>query len=156
MGCKFCKKFDFTSVAVKDNAICMAGGSGRFTDDHYRSRPEYQLFNYCPICGANLCYYQDATNTTRTTVVVALDDTGNRIPFAVEPTDVVLSEEAYYTISDLRVDMGCSFQLAKKAYEYAKENGGGYNEMIGACKAFMYCQNFKESAELFHKLMGEK
>lgn len=143
MSCDFCKSFDFTSVAAKDNNICHAGGSGRFTDDHYKSRPEFQLFNYCPICGANLCYYKDATNVTRTTVIVALDDAGNRIPFAVDATDVVLSEESYSTISDLRADTGCSFSMAKQAYEYAKKNGGGYNEMMGACKVFMHLKNFR-------------
>lgn len=137
MSCDFCSKFDFTSVAVKDNSICTAGGSSRFTDTFYKGKPEYQLFNHCPICGARLCYYEDDQHISRTTVVVAIDDMGNRIPFAVEPTDDVLSEEAYYTISDLRVDMGCSFSLAKKAYNFAKKNGNGYGEMVAYCKSTM-------------------
>lgn len=154
MSCEFCNKFDFTSVAVKDNNICGAGGSSRFTDAAYDNRPEFQLFNYCPICGAKLFYYETAekTDTNIKPVVVAVDDMGQRIPFAIYDSDTVMSEEAYCTISDLRVDAGCSFKLAKKAYEYVTKYGGGYSQMLFYCQALDTCKSLHESVGFFHTL----
>lgn len=138
MSCEFCNNFDFTSVAVKENNIHTAGGSSRFTDDHYRSRPEYKLFNYCPICGANLCYYVEADppkETDTTAVVVAVDCNGRRIPFAIEDDDCTMSEEEYYAISNLKADYGVNWLLAKDAYTYAKRHNGDYKMMGAYCKA---------------------
>lgn len=152
MSCEFCNNFDFTSVAVKDNNICAAGGSGRFTDDHYKSKPEYQLFNHCPICGAKLCYYVEATLTKEgsTTVVVPVDDMGRRIPFAVEDSDAVLTKEAYDIISDLRGDTGCTFRLAKSAYD--QFNKYGYVSMVAYVNHHIRAN--RDSARLFRELQG--
>lgn len=154
MSCEFCNKFDFTSVAVKDNNICSAGGSSRFTDDHYKSKPEYQLFNHCPICGAKLCYYVEATLTKEgsTTVVVAVDDTGRRIPFAVEDSDVVLTKEVYDIISDLRADTGCTFRLAKSAYDQVGKYG--YGSMIAYVNTHHHIKANRDAAKLFWELQG--
>lgn len=139
MSCEFCNKFDFTSVAVKDNNICTAGGSGRFTDAAYDNRPEFQLFQYCPICGCSLLYEKPSANKlpahSSAPVKVAVDCYGQRIPFAIEEGDVVLSTDAYYTIMQLREDTGVRFQLAKDAYFYAKANEGDYGMMITYIKA---------------------
>ena len=157
MSCEFCEKFDFTSVAVKDNNICSAGGSSRFTDDHYKSKPEYQLFNHCPICGANLCYYVEADPpkaTDATTVVVAVDDMGQRIPFAVLDGDAVLTKEAYDIISDLRADTGCTFRLAKAAYEQVGKFG--YGSMLAYVNTHHHIQSNRDAAKLFWELQGEE
>lgn len=158
MSCEFCNKFDFTSVAVKDNNICSAGGSSRFTDAAYDNRPEFQLFQFCPICGCSLLYEKPSANRmpahSSAPVKVAVDCYGQRIPFAIEDDDVVLTEEAYHTISDLRADTGCSFSAAKRAYEYVQKTSGTYTEMLFCCHGFMNCESIHNSAKFFHELMG--
>ena len=157
MSCEFCKKFDFTSVAVKENNIHSAGGSSRFTDAAYDNRPEFQLFQFCPICGCSILYEKPSANRmpahSPAPVKVAVDCYGQRIPFAIEDDDVVLTEEAYHTISDLRADTGCSFSAAKRAYEYAQKTSGTYTEMLFCCHSFMHCESAQDSAKFFHKLM---
>lgn len=156
MSCEFCEKFDFTSVAVKDNNIHTAGGSSRFTDTFYKGKPEYKLFNHCPICGAKLCYYVEATLTKEgsTAVVVPVDENGNRIPFAVEDSDVVLTKEVYDIISDLRADTGCTFRLAKSAYDKVGEYG--YGSMIAYINTFHRIKSNRDASELFWELQGVK
>ena len=139
MSCEFCKSYDFTGIAVRDNNIFQAGGSARYTDPNV-NKGRYQLFNFCPLCGANLYYYDLAEEDAKQKieqikpVVVAVDDMGNRIDYAVFDGDIVMSEEVYYQISDLRVDCGVSFSLAKAAYSYAKARNGGYDMMVAYCK----------------------
>lgn len=45
--CDFCKNFDFGSASFETDKyvsrILLSSGSYRF--------PEFQMFNYCPICG---------------------------------------------------------------------------------------------------------
>ena len=139
MSCEFCNSYDFTGIAVRENNIHMAGGSSRFTDPNV-NKGRYQLFNFCPICGSRLCYYdlayEDAKHKLESVkpVVVAVDDKGDRIDFAVFDGETTMLEEVYYQISDLRVDCGVSFSLAKTAYAYAKAHGGGYSMMVAYCK----------------------
>ena len=140
MSCEFCNKFDFTSVAIKDNNICSAGGSSRFTDTAYDNRPEFQLFQFCPICGSSLLYEKASANRmsahSSAPVRVAVNCYGQRIPFAIEDDDIVLSEEEYYTISQLKADTGCGFQMCKDAYRYAESHDeGNYSMMVAYCKA---------------------
>lgn len=139
MSCEFCNTYDFTSIAVRENNIHMAGGSSRFTDPNV-NRGRYELFKYCPICGANLYYYalaeEDAKHKLEQvkSVVVAVDGRGDRIDFAVFDDETTIPEKVYYQISDLRVDCGVSFSLAKAAYAYAKAHNGGYDMMVAYCK----------------------
>ena len=139
MSCEFCKTYDFTSIAVKENNICTAGGSSRFTDAAYDNRPEYQLFQFCPICGCSLLYEKASANRrpphSCSPVKVAVDCYGRRIPFAIEDDDCVMTEEDYYNISDLKADCGVNFSLAKDAYMYAKRRNGDYKMMVAYCKA---------------------
>lgn len=142
MSCEFCNKFDFTSVAVKENNIHSAGGSSRFTDAAYDNRPEFQLFQFCPICGCSILYEKPSANRvpahSPAPVRVAVDCYGQRIPFAIEDDDLVLSEEEYRTINQLKADTGCGFQMCKDAYRYAESYGGNYGMMIAYCKAKVY------------------
>lgn len=139
MSCEFCKKFDFTSVCVKDNSIHLAGGNTNFVEC-YKRYPGMKLFEYCPICGGNLCYYELADEDSKhkleqiKPIVVAVDSKGDRVDFAVFDDETTLPEEVYYQISDLRVDCGVSFSLAKAAYAYAKAHDGGYDMMVAYCK----------------------
>jgi hypothetical protein len=139
MSCEFCNNFDFTSVAVKENNIHTSGGSIRFTDAAYDNRPEFQLFQFCPICGCSLLYEKASANRmpahSSAPVKVAVDCYGQRIPFAIEDDDCVMTEEEYYTITDLQADCGVSFSLAKDAYMYAKRRDGDYNMMVAYIKA---------------------
>ena len=154
MSCEFCNNFDFTSVAVKDNNIHTAGGSSRFTDDHYKAKAEFQFFNHCPVCGARLCYYEAADKTEDDTkpVVIAIDSTGARIPFAVEDCDSVLPKEVYDIISDLRADTGCTFRLAKSAYDKVGEYG--YGSMIAYINTFHRIKSNRDASKLFCALQG--
>ena len=139
MSCEFCNNFDFTSVAVKDTNICTAGGSSRFTDAAYDDRPEFQLFQFCPICGCSLLYEKPSANRmpahSSAPVKVAVDCYGQRIPFAIFDDDEVMTEEVYYAIHELKCDCGVSFSLAKDAYMYAKRRNGDYKMMVAYCKA---------------------
>lgn len=156
MSCEFCNNFDFTSVAVKDNNIHTAGGSSRFTDDHYKDKPEFKLFNHCPICGARLFYYgvADKTEGDSNPVVVAVDGTGARIPFAVLDSDSVLPKEVYDIISDLRADTGCTFRLAKSAYEQVGKYG--YGSMVAYIKTFHRIKANRDASKLFWEMQGEE
>ncbi len=141
MSCEFCNTYDFTSIAVRDNNIHMAGGSSRYTDPDV-NRGRYKLFQYCPLCGANLLYgtpeLEKNYKKDAYPVRVAVDGMGNRIPFAIEDDDTVLTEEEYYTISQLKADTGCGFQMCKDAYRYAESHNGGYGMMVAYCKAKLY------------------
>ena len=138
MSCEFCEKFDFTSVAVKENNIHTAGGSNRFTDESYDGKG-FQLFQFCPLCGSSLLYERPACNAmpahSSAPVKVAVDCYGQRIPFAIEDDDCVVSEEDYYAIHELKYDCGVSFSIAKDAYMYAKRRNGDYKMMVAYCKA---------------------
>ena len=138
MSCEFCNNFDFTSVAVKENNIHTAGGSSRFTDVAYDGKG-FQLFQFCPVCGSSLLYERPSNNKlpahSNAPVKVAVDCYGQRIPFAIEDDDCVMTEEDYYGISDLKADCGVNFSLAKDAYMYAKRRNGDYKMMVAYCKA---------------------
>lgn len=138
MSCEFCNNFDFTSVAVKENNIHTAGGSGRFTDTAYDGRG-FQLFQFCPVCGCSLLYERPSNNKipahSNAPVKVAVDCYGQRIPFAIFDDDEVMTEEVYYAIHELKCDCGVSFSLAKDAYMYAKRRNGDYKMMVAYCKA---------------------
>jgi hypothetical protein len=146
MSCDFCNTYDFTSIAVRENNIHMAGGSSRFTDPDV-NRGRYELFKYCPICGANLYYYdlsvEDAKHKLEQVkpVVVAVDGKGDRIDFAVFDDETTMPEDDYYMISQLRTDAGVGFQLAKEAFRYAKSHYGDYDMMIAYIKAKVMAVN---------------
>lgn len=140
MSCEFCRTYDFTSIAVRENNIHMAGGSSSFTDPDV-NRGRYQLFNFCPICGANLYYYdlaeEDAKHKLEQVkpVVVAVDGKGDRIDFAVFDDETTMSEEVYYAIHELKCDCGVNWSIAKDAYMYANRHNGDYKMMVAYCKA---------------------
>ncbi len=161
MSCEFCERFDFTSVAVRDNNIHTAGGSSRFTDDAYDDRG-FQLFQFCPICGCSLLYEKPSANRlpahSSKPVKVALDSMGNRIDYAVFDDDTTMPEDDFYIISQLRTDCGVGFQLAKDAYRYAKSHNGDYDMMVAYIKAKVFAVNtgnmpFDKRVERF---MGDK
>ena len=162
MSCEFCNTYDFTSIAVRENNIHMAGGSSRFTDPDV-NRGRYHLFNFCPLCGANLYYYdlaeEDAKHKLEQVkpVVVAVDGKGDRIDYAIFDTDSSMSEKVYYEISDLRMDCGVSFSLAKAAYTYAKARNGGYDMMVAYCKAKQISPNagMFSTDKLVDKIMSD-
>lgn len=158
MSCEFCNKFDFTSVAVKENNIHSAGGSSRFTDAAYDNRPEFQLFQYCPICGCSILYEKPSANRmpahSPAPVKVAGECYGQRIPFAIEDDDVVLTKEVYDIISDLRADTGCTFRLAKSAYDQVGKYG--YGSMIAYINTHHHIKANRDAAKLFWELQGEQ
>ncbi len=139
MSCEFCNTYDFTSIAVRDNNIHMAGGSSRYTDPDV-NRGRYHLFNFCPLCGANLYYYDLAEQAAEQKedikpVVVAVDGMGNRVDYAIFDDETTLTEVAYKVIKQLREETGCGFPMCKDAYRYAKSHDGDYDMMIAYCKA---------------------
>ena len=138
MSCDFCNTYDFTSIAVRENNVHLAGGSSRYTDPAV-NRGRYKLFQFCPLCGSPLLYESTSDNViparSNTPVKVAVDCYGQRIPFAIEDDDCVMTEEDYYAISDLKADCGVNFSLAKDAYMYAKRRNGDYKMMVAYCKA---------------------
>ena len=59
----------------------------------------FQLFQFCPVCGSSLLYERPSNNKlpahSSAPVKVAVDCYGQRIPFAIEEDDCVMSEEEY-------------------------------------------------------------
>ena len=163
MSCEFCKHFDFTGVCVKDNSIHLAGGNTNFVEC-YKRYPGMKLFEYCPICGTKLCYYELADEDVKhklenvKPIVVAVDSKGDRIDYAVFDDETTMPEDDYYMISQLRTDAGVGFQLAKEAFRYAKSHYGDYDMMIAYIKAKVMAVNtgnmpFDKRVEHF---MGDK
>ena len=146
MSCEFCKSYDFTGIAVRENNIHMAGGSSRFTDPDV-NRGRYQLFNFCPICGANLYYYdlaeEDAKHKLEQVkpIVVAVDSKGDRIDFAVFDDETTIPKEAYDMIQQLRQDTGVGYQMCRDAYRYTIKRGGNYSMMVAYIKAKVFAVN---------------
>ena len=56
MSCNFCKNYDFSSVAVKDNEIHLAGGNTSFIEAYSMYPDVIKLFQHCPLCGAHILY----------------------------------------------------------------------------------------------------
>lgn len=141
MSCEFCKQYDFTSVAIKDNNIHLAGGNTNFVECARVYPDSIKLFKFCPICGSDLLYEAPEEPTykrSKDVVRVAVDTYGNRVDYAVFDDDAVLSVEAYDTINCLRYDTGCSFQVCKDAYNYSMKHDGSYGMMVAYCKAMLF------------------
>ena len=122
MSCKFCKSFDFTSIAVKDNNIHRSGGSSRFTDAELKGYG-FEMFSYCPLCGSRLYYYEvEEYNSVE----------HEEVKPVVVSDEIPLDKELIYK---LRENTGVGIHMCRDAFIYAKEHNGGYNMMLAYVKA---------------------